>query len=426
MLAKSWHGPQTLHVNFHRILRGAVLAAALALPAPSLSAQDSTAIADTTLGKPRIDIYGAAMLGMAYEFGQSNPNFFDVVRPTQLPAFPGQFGHDGHFIASVRPSRFGVRAFVPTSLGEVRTMFEFDLFGSGPSVGQTTFRIRHAWGELGQFGAGMTNTPFMDVSMFPNSIEFWGPSGLVWLRNVQLRWTPYVRKDGSDVQVALLRPGATIALDDYADHIDLSGVNIRLPAPDIAAHFRQATSFGHVQLAGILRYIAWEDADPTNGLDIDGDALAWGFNLSSAVRIQRHVARMAVVYGHGVENYVLDAPIDVGAESNPGNPLRPFVGKALPVLGVSAFLDLNWNEKYTSTVGYSIVDIDNSSGQAATAFRQGQYALANVLYHPVPQLFLGPELQWAKRSNFRDGYSADDFRIQFSMRYNFGVYVGGK
>jgi hypothetical protein len=39
---------------------------------------------------------------------------------------------------------------------------------------------------------------------------------------------------------------------------------------------------------------------------------------------------------------------------------------------------------------------------------------------------LGPEIQWGKRENFRDGFTSDDFRIQFSAKYNFKGSLGGK
>ena len=45
------------------------------------------------------------------------------------------------------------------------------------------------------------------------------------------------------------------------------------------------------------------------------------------------------------------------------DPRTPIVGKALPILGIVAFLDLNWSDKWTSTIGYSLVDIDNTDGQ---------------------------------------------------------------
>ena len=94
------------------------------------------------------------MLDMGYEAGQTDPNWFDVLRPTKLPAYPNEYGEDGHYFAGVRQSRLGVKGFIPTDVGEVKTIFEFELFGNGVDAGQTTFRLRHAWGELGQIGAG--------------------------------------------------------------------------------------------------------------------------------------------------------------------------------------------------------------------------------------------------------------------------------
>jgi hypothetical protein len=38
----------------------------------------------------------------------------------------------------------------------------------------------------------------------------------------------------------------------------------------------------------------------------------------------------------------------------------------------------------------------------------------------------GPEIQWGKRENFRDGFSSDDLRFQFSVKYNFSHTLGGK
>ena len=45
-----------------------------------------------------------------------------------------------------------------------------------------------------QFGAGQTWSPFMDPDVFPNSIEYWGPTGMVFFRNVQVRWMPIQRR----------------------------------------------------------------------------------------------------------------------------------------------------------------------------------------------------------------------------------------
>ena len=127
------------------------------------------------------------MLDMGYQTGQSDPDWFDVMRPTKLPSYEKEYGEDGRFFSGVRQSRFGVKTDTPTDMGNLHTIFEFELFGVGADAGQTTFRLRHAYGQLGKFGAGQTWSPFMDIGVFPNSLEYWGPNGMVFFRNVQLR-----------------------------------------------------------------------------------------------------------------------------------------------------------------------------------------------------------------------------------------------
>jgi hypothetical protein len=147
------------------------------------------------------------MLDIGHDFKQIHPDWFDTMRLTKLPSFEDEFGRDNRTFAGVRQSRLGVRSSTPTDFGDLKTTFEFELFGTGIDSGQTTFRLRHAYGELGAFGAGQTWSPFMDPDVFPNSLEYWGPTGMVFFRNVQLRWMPI--KGDTSLTLALARPGAS-------------------------------------------------------------------------------------------------------------------------------------------------------------------------------------------------------------------------
>ncbi|HET6566192.1 MAG TPA: hypothetical protein VFG52_12325, partial [Xanthomonadales bacterium] len=150
----------------------------------------------------------------------------------------------------------------------------------------------------------------------------------------------------------------------------------------------------------------------------------WGLNLSGNLKLGRNVLRGSVVYGEGIQNYMNDATIDIGVVENLTDPVRPIYGEAIPMWGVVAFLDLNWSDTWTSTIGYSILDTDPTDGQSSDSFEKGQYALANILYHPLPAVFYGLELQWGERNNFSDGFSSDDVRLQFSAKYNFSKTFG--
>jgi hypothetical protein len=364
------------------------------------------------------DIYGYVMLDAGYDTKQIHPDWFDTMRPTKLPSFEDEFGADGNTFFGVRQTRFGVKTLTPTDRGDFKTQFEWELFGTGVDAGQTTIRLRHAYGELGKVGAGQYWSPFMDIDVFPNSIEYWGPNGMVFFRNVQIRYMPI--QGDTRMTIALERPGASADLGDYADRIALAGVDAHFPLPDLSAEYRVGRDWGYAEVAGILRYMEWEDAAPDS---FSGDATGWGLSLSSNVKVtDNDVARLQFVFGEGIQNYMNDAPVDVGVEVT-NNPARPLEGVALPMIGVVAFLDHNWNERFSSSVGYSMLDIDNSNGMPASAFSRGHYALGNLLYYPVENVMTGVELQYGKRENFEDGFTSDDVKIQVSFRYNFAKTI---
>ena len=369
-------------------------------------------------GESTFTIYGFAMLDAGYQFKQNHPDWFDVIRPTKLPAFPNEFAPNGHVYYGVRQSRLGVKSSTPTKYGEFKTQFEFELFGTGVDAGQTTFRLRHAYGELGQFGAGQTWSPFMDIDVFPNSLEYWGPNGMVFFRNVQFRWMPL--KGRNSVTIALERPGASADQGVFADRIELQGIRPKFDLPDLSGNVRFTRDWGYFQAAGMLRRIKWVDTTDDQ-FDLGGTEVGAGINLTSNLKFTPNdTGRFAFVFGQGIQNYMNDAPVDVGIELTPGgDPRRPIKGVALPMWSMVAFLDHNWNKRFSTAVGYSFMDIDNSTGQTADAYHRGHYGLANLLFYPVENVMVGGEFQWGRRENFLDGFKSDDFRIQFSFRYNF-------
>jgi hypothetical protein len=380
---------------------------------PAVKPQDN----NEKKGESTFEVYGFAMLDAGYQIRQNHPDWFDVIRPTKLPSFRDEFAPDGKTFFGVRQSRLGVKSSTPTKYGELKTQFEFELFGTGVDAGQTTFRLRHAYGELGQFGAGQTWSPFMDIDVFPNSIEYWGPNGMVFFRNVQVRWMPF--KGRNAVTIALERPGASADQGRFEDRIELQGIRPKFDLPDLSGNVRFTRDWGYFQAAGIVRRIKWEDTN-NDAFDLSGQDTGWGVNLTSNLRFSENdLGRFAIVYGEGIQNYMNDAPVDVGIELNLTDPVRPIKGVALPMLGLVAFLDHNWNKRFSTSIGYSMLDIENSDGQAANAFGRGHYGLANLLYYPVDNVMVGGELQWGRRENFLDGFSSEDVRVQFSFRYNF-------
>jgi hypothetical protein len=248
---------------------------------------------------------------------------------------------------------------------------------------------------------------------------------MLFFRNPQVFWEPY--KDGdSNARIAIENPGASGDAGVVADRVELQNVKPRFPAPDLTGHYRHGAGWGYVQVGAALRYMAWDDLLPNDQFNLNGHVWGWGFSLSSNLKPGANdVLRLQAVYGEGIENYFNDAPVDVGARRNVGNAVTPVTGKALPILGLVAYLDHNWDAKWSTSVGYSRVHVDNSDLQAGTAFREGHYASANLLCTPVKNVMMGGEFQWARRENFDHQFSVDDYRLQFSFKYSFSAKIIG-
>jgi len=375
-----------------------------------------------------LSVYGFAQIDAIQDFDRVNPNWDATLRPSRIPTVEGLYGSDGQFIASIRQSRFGVKADGMVGGKPYEARFEFDLFGTGGDEGQTTFRIRHAYGRWGPILAGQTNTLFMDADIFPNVIDYWGPSGMVFVRTPQFRYTFY-DQDGITAAVALEHP---------SDDIDPGQIRLVSPEvadglrpneelPDFTAAVRYGGDWGHVRLAGIARDIGF-DTVGTPGNEPQGDEFGWGLNLTSAIKAGFATFRVGVVYGEGIATYMNDGGMDLAptAALGPVPPIFPplpvdgtlISAEAVPLLGVSGYVDLQWTPELSSALGYSFTEVDNTNFQDPSAFHKGEYASVNLLWTPADRIMTGAELLWGRRTD-NDGADGDDIRLQYSFKVSF-------
>jgi hypothetical protein len=210
-----------------------------------------------------------------------------------------------------------------------------------------------------------------------------------------------------------------------ADRVELQNIQGRNAAPDVTAAYMMSNKHGYFRVAGVYRRITWDD-NLNDAFDLSGSANGWGLNFSGNWKPgSKDVVRVQVVYGEGIQNYMNDSPVDVGVAANPGNAVSPIKGETIPILGTVFFLDHTWNDKWTSTVGFSHQDNKNTDLQAPDAFHRGYYALGNLLYTPVAGVMMGGEFQWGRRENNSDGWKYDGYKVQFSFKYNFSYKLGG-
>jgi hypothetical protein len=372
------------------------------------------------------EIYGFAEADYIQDIGgRLDPDWDDAFRPSKI-CFDGACGEDGQASISVKQSRFGVKGTMPTGSGTapLNFKFEFDLFGTGVDAGQTTMRLRHFYGEWGQILAGQTHSLFMDIDVFPNTIDYWGPSGMVFYRNVQIRWTPY-RTDHSHFAIAIERPGNDIDSGNLRLIPGLEGVEVENDEelPDLTLQYRYGGDWGHVQVGGILRKVGYElRADDSDDEWTQGSETGWGLNVGTVFNVfEKDAIRLQVVYGEGIASYMNDGGMDLAPSAQyDDDALTDLEAEAVPLTGVLAYYDHWWSDKWSSSIGYSFTEVDNTNFQDPGSFHRIDYASGNLLYYPADNLMIGGELMWGEREN-NDGASEDDVRFQFTVKYSFGI-----
>ena len=395
-------------------------------PAPGTPAPVAGEAAESP-DKHNLELYGFAQIDVIQDFDRVDPDWDGTLRPSKIPTTEGQFGSDGQSIFSVRQTRFGVRGTGELAGQPYEGRFEFDLYGTGEDAGQTTFRLRHAYGRWGPILAGQTNSLFMDGDIFPNVVDYWGPNGMVFVRNAQLRVTfldtPHWKAAAAlEIPNDDIDPGAIRLIDPEL------ATNLRADEelPDVTAMVRYQDDWGHVQLAGLARRIGFDtvgtpDNEPKN------NKFGWGLNLTSSLKASLATFRLGVVYGEGIASYMNDGGMDLAPAAQlvplpptpPAPPLNQLLeAEAVPLLGISAYVDLQWTKELSSALGYSLVEVDNTNFQEGSAFHRGEYASANLLWTPAAPVLTGLEFLWGKRTD-NDGDSGTDKRAQFTFKLSF-------
>jgi hypothetical protein len=362
--------------------------------------------------KARTEIYGQIMVDAIYDADRMNPTWSATLRPSQIPInCPGDAGcgKNGATTFSIRQSSVGFKSFIPSTMGEIKTDFAFDLFGSD---GATHVHWLRAWAEMGMYGIGQVDSVFMDMDVFPNTIDYWGPSGMVFVRNPQLRVTP-INRDDMKVMFSLEAPNS--ALDTgKVTQVDPAFAASIAPwnrYPDLLGAVRFDREWGHFKVAGVVREVGYQNPGAASN-DPSGHKIGYGINLSGSFKARgKDNLTWQLVNGNAIASYMNDGGTDLAPDAN-------LQAQTVNSIGWLAYYNHFWAEKWSSTLGYSQHRQDNAGGQLDTAFKQGTYSSANLLFYPVKNMTAGAEFVFGQLEN-KGGQQAIDRRIQFSTKVAF-------
>jgi hypothetical protein len=315
---------------------------------------------------------------------------------------------------SARPSRLNFDFRTPTGVGAVRAFIEADYAGGSTN----SFRLRHAYGQWGDFLGGQTWSTFADPEAEPDGIDFEGLNAISLFRQPQIRWTRAIRENAF-LSIAAENPSPDVT--------GASGVN---QAPDVVARIRLdqpagsrvpilpgARRPGHVQIAFLGRQIR---AEPPGSPNQTISTMGFGANVSGRRVMSWNDARdnftFAVNGGVGIGRYITDLGTLGGqdavydAEANSLEPLKVFAA----YVGFQHW----WSGGLRSTWTYGYVGVDNLEIQAPDSLDETHRWTANVAWSPILRVDLVLEYLAGTRKN-KDGESGFSNQLQIGGTFRF-------
>jgi len=316
----------------------------------------------------------------------------------------------GQLTFHARQTRLNLATSTPTSYGDLTTFIEGDFFGTDGNESVTNangFRIRHAYGTLGNFLAGQFWTNLFDENAYTETVDFGGPVGEIFVRQAQVRWTqPFAAGEWSvslenpeslfAVSGAPLTAGSATPFRSDRDHF-----------PDITGRLKLKNGLGTFNAALIARNIRIDTAAAADS--------EWGggISLTEVVPIGNDDFRANFNTGNALGRYQLSGFFPDGYVDTDGK-----VRLAQAMSGFAAYRHF-WSPRLRSSLILAASFTDTPGGGTYNGFnKSARSAHLNLIFSPVPRVNLGAELIEEKRTVV-DGDFGVLRRVQLAAQYLF-------
>jgi regulator of replication initiation timing len=363
-------------------------------------------------------VYGYARLDAIYDDKQTG---FDEAFVTGLIATQGA---DGAYRTGVgrgpglepseettfhiQQTRLGVESVTPTKYGNFKVRVEGDFFNSGDG-----FRIRHAYGEIGQLLVGQTWSNFGDLYSVPNTVDFEGPNSQMPGRNPMIRWAQPITEQWT-WNIALEDADYNSPLvDDSASTDEIRRLSEQLP--DLVTNLQYMADGKTFQLATVFTRL--EGSAIVEGEERNYNLDGIGINASGSWKFtENDLLQYQYTWTEGASHYIADL-LNSGARANG---IIDSNGQLQEIDVYAGMLALQhwWNSDLSSTVSFGQVVVDNHPDQLDTAYHRTDYYSGNLMWQVHPRITTGVELLYGQRIDL-DGASGHATRLQWMGQFNF-------
>jgi hypothetical protein len=262
----------------------------------------------------------------------------------------------------------------------VRVFYENDF--SNTTDQSFVYNIRYMYVQVANILVGWSDSLGVDVDARAETLDLQGPNGAFKKKHALVRYFLLVNRHADSVAWV----GASIEEPDSDLPTSISGA--RSVLPDAVMASRLEGPRGHVQAAGIVRDIGYQN--PSTG--VGQQVLGWGLTITGDVVVGHDGdhASAQLNYGHGLGDYIADTSnggYDAALNSNGQL-------KALPLFSGYLSYTHHWSDQFWSCASWGFLTLDDleySASLGPTALHSSQYVSANFVWNPVRRLFIGLE-----------------------------------
>lgn len=306
-----------------------------------------------------------------------------------------------NYYNSLNESRLGfeVKRLVGKSI--VFGRLEMDFNGAG---GQ--FRIRHAYGQVGNLLFGQTWSLFSNVASMPATVDGNGPTGSVILRNPQIRYRMRFFKS-LELAAALEYSIPDLNTQGY-DSLSLEVIQM---IPDFTTRIKYSGSFGDVQISTVLNTISLKNQNnEISNLFGFGGSVSGVFKLENSQNIKYQATA-----GKSISHYIttLDGTGMAAAYNEEAQQYES-------LWSMSGFVSYGWDysERITTSVSVGAAQIFNKPYQQDRSYSHSASVSFDAFYEIIDGARIGFEYAYGQRWD-KNGEKGNASRFWTLFYYDF-------
>ena len=354
-------------------------------------------------GKVALGIGGYVKGTMSVDMGGISDNLDFVTADIPVPK---QADMQNQFQMDASTSRLFLKLVGRnTAVGNFSVYVESDFRGKDGH--QYDLRLRQAYIRLGNLLFGRTRSTFADGAAGPPTIDFEGPSGSVSKKNTMIQYKQQIDKNWSWA-ASIESPSESYTV------VKNESKSIKQRIPDIPAYLQYEWNDGqsHIRLSGLFRALSYR-----NLVKAENEyAIGWADQLSGMIAFSHRITfYYQAAYGKGYADYLNDlggSGYDLIPDGDGGKLKAPYA------LGIVGGLQYNFCKNYFVSASYSQCRLYDQASLSNSAYKYGQYVVANAFYTPFSNCQVGIEFLYGNRHN-HDGESGNAHRLNAMIQYNF-------